>query len=548
MNNRWISYAAAALILCSCGKRMDFESLLTEAADRNRFGTFPEYLYQTRQAASGNIPDSLQNGSYIRTETGNTGKQEWVILEDTGKGVLTHLQTVCFYRTPADTVGPEIAIYLDGKQEPEIRTNFYRLVKGYDFVKAPFAQAVGYIGNFYLPIPYAKGCKVTLDREPTYYRIGYRSYDIEDKPIRMRSFSLRAFNRQQPLLNRIAEELRNRQSQTPQTPKETVLLPEDGLEQQRINLSPNTKATLEMPQGNRAICNLRLKVKAQDWQQALRSVILIGTFDQLENIWCPLGDFFGIATGMRPYDMWARSVENDSTLVCRFVMPYREYASIGFQNLSKEKIQIDTEIETVPRPWIEETSLYFFARWVNSGLTATRPNRSTELFRMKGKGYYVGHNLTSLMSEKQWQGYGTEKIYIDNDVQKRTPTFCANGLGDFYHGTAGLTPTAKDAGSSLFLSLLLPDIRNGQQDSLPSIGYATWLQNRFTDAILFENQIQVEMQQTCDTATTNKWLKNEAVVFFYADSQSAYNQYKNTTEASRPIMTVEELQQANAEK
>ena len=72
MNNRWISYAAAALILCSCGKRMDFESLLTEAADRNRFGTFPEYLYQTRQAASGNIPDSLQNGSYIRTETGNT--------------------------------------------------------------------------------------------------------------------------------------------------------------------------------------------------------------------------------------------------------------------------------------------------------------------------------------------------------------------------------------------------------------------------------------------------------------------------------------------
>ena len=541
--NKWISYAASALLLCSCGKQMNFETLLTEAADKSRFGSFPEYLYQTRQAASGNIPDSSQNGKFIRTETGSTGKQEWVIMEDSGKGVLTHIQTVCFYKNPADTVGPEIAIYLDGKKNPEIRTNLFQLVKGQDFVKAPFAQAVGYLGNMYLPIPYAKGCKITLDREPHFYRIGYRSYEREDKPIRMKSFSLKAFNRKKTFIDKIADDVKNNSVKT-EIPEEQAFIQEEPNRQQ-IQLSPKTKATLEMPQGNRAISCIRLKITAQEWQQALRSVILIGTFDQLENIWCPLGDFFGIATGMQPYDMWERSVQKDSSLVCRFVMPYREHASIAFQNLSNEKIKIDTEIETVERPWIEETSLYFFARWVNSGMTETHPNRDTELFRMKGKGYYIGHNLTSLMTGEQWQGYGTEKIYIDNDVQKRTPTFSANGLGDFYNETPNLKPNKKEAQNSLFLSLLMPDTQT--TDTVPAIGYATWLQNRFADAILFENQIQVVMNPLSDTTTTHQWMKNEAVVFFYADSQSAYNQYKNTKEAARPIMTVQELREANIE-
>ena len=118
-------------------------------------------------------------------------------------------------------------------------------------------------------------------------------------------------------------------------------------------------------------------------------------------------------------------------------------------------------------------------------------------------------------------------------------------MAKFDHLQFNLKPNKKDAQSSLFLSLLMPDTQT--TDTVPAIGYATWLQNRFADAILFENQIQVVMNPLSDTTTTHQWMKNEAVVFFYADSQSAYNQYKNTKEAARPIMTVQELREANIE-
>ena len=77
-----------------------------------------------------------------------------------------------------------LRIYLDGNPEPVISENYHSFLNGSSYVKRPFAFVasdekdaihqynlpVGHpkqVGaDFYLPIPYAKSCKVTLDNKP----------------------------------------------------------------------------------------------------------------------------------------------------------------------------------------------------------------------------------------------------------------------------------------------------------------------------------------------------------------------------------------------
>ena len=62
------------------------------------------------------------------------------------------------------------------------------------------------------------------------------------------------------------------------------------------------------------------------------SVLLRMEFDGKETVWCPVGDFFGSGIGLNPFQGWYRTVADDGTMTCRWVMPYRESGKISVLN------------------------------------------------------------------------------------------------------------------------------------------------------------------------------------------------------------------------
>ncbi len=190
MKNQFCLFVIAALTnLCSihAQEQVSMQSLLREMVDRKQLVEYPESIpYKAMQASSYNrasvSPDQPgwfadSDGVFcIRTEKNRKGETEWVLMEDKGPGAITKIWAVCFYYGLDDTTGANLKIYLDGEDEPTINCNFFEFVKGESFVKPPLAMETRRAGNSYLPIPYAKSCKVTMDKKVFYNIISYRSY------------------------------------------------------------------------------------------------------------------------------------------------------------------------------------------------------------------------------------------------------------------------------------------------------------------------------------------------------------------------------------
>ncbi|NQV31768.1 MAG: DUF2961 domain-containing protein, partial [Phycisphaeraceae bacterium] len=311
---RTISFAGCLFILIcsnlSLSQQINLSTLLNEIVDREQIASFPEPLYQCKQASSYNresvSPDSpgwfadSDGIGFVRVEE-NNGKKEWVLMEDEGPGCIAKIWAVCFYYGLNNTTGANIHIYLDGADEPTISENFFRFVKGQAFVKPPFADSSTRAGNLYFPIPYARGCKITMDSRAFYNIINYRSYAPGTD---VRTFTMAEFKAVAPLREKVAQVLNTR----PDARGKTI--------QKAQTLSQGQHLSCVLPAGAGAVKQLEIKLEASDaMAQALRSVVLKGQFDRDQTLWVPVGDFFNNVSKIRPYDMWERSVEADGTLV-----------------------------------------------------------------------------------------------------------------------------------------------------------------------------------------------------------------------------------------
>src|SRR5262249_53706973 len=108
---------------------------------------------------------------------------------------------------------------------------------------------------------------------------------------------------------------------------------------------------------------------AKDEADALRGLVLIATFDEeaKPQVWCPLGDFFGSAPGVNPYQALPFCVrQNDDgkavALISHWPMPFAKSARFEIRNLSKQTPSVRLTAAASPRPWTER-SLHFHAKW-----------------------------------------------------------------------------------------------------------------------------------------------------------------------------------------
>ncbi len=442
-----VAVCGLLLLAAACTRKPEVSvaSLLQEMTDRSALARYPNPAWRAYQASSYDRasvrPDTASwfanwdRSQFLRTDSVD-GRREFVLLDADGPGAV-----VRFWVTVADYGGKgTLRIYLDHAAEPVIEGEVLSLISGGVLAEAPLsasvAEATPYLQrghNLYLPVPYARHCKITYEsptivrpgkdsKECFYYNIGYRTYE---PGTRVRTFARSELEACRDLQKQVCAQLLE--------PTEPEGGRTAGCDMKNLADGPQRLAL----DGAAAISRLSVRLQAENLEQALRSTVLRMTFDGDETVWVPVGDFFGTGNRLKPYSTYFTSVSADTLFTCRWVMPYRDSCSVVLENVRGDRVKASLEVTTVPWRW-DDRSMHFGAGWTEYNHLYTGATRDMEgtaaqcdlnFVRLQGKGVYVGDALTLFNSVADWWGEGDEKIYVDNE---RFPSHFGTGTEDYY--------------------------------------------------------------------------------------------------------------------
>lgn len=521
-------------------RRITLESLLEEMVDREAVARLPKPAYTCRQFSSYDRR-STEPGSptwwanwdrsyFVRIED-TKGRKEHVLMDAEGPG-----SVVRFWATWHGPGGGEFSngtmrVYLDGNPEPVIEGPMADLISGGMLVGEPLSQGVSpetpyrHQGhNLYLPIPYAKRCKITYETkafideggrkgEALYYQINYRTYEPGTEVESMTKSNLERARR---TVNGVQRMLA--QNDRPRLNR---------LEENRLegNIPPGTEKSVTI-KGPKAIRSLRFQLRADDLPQALRSTVLKIEFDGAPAVWCPIGDFFGTGYHVRPHSTWYTGVSADNALSCYWVMPFAKQAKIGILNLGSQPVELARgRIRSGPWDW-DNRSCHFHATWKQWPDIETQSNDKAldhgafdlNWVTVKGQGTYVGDVLTLFNTANSWWGEGDEKIYVDGEV---FPSHIGTGTEDYF-GYAWCKPN--------FFQSAFHAQPSGEGNLVP--GFTVNCRYRALDAIPFAKSIQFDMELWHWARTKMSYAPT---TFWYARPGATWNIEPDAEEAKRLV-------------
>ena len=504
--------------------KVSLQSLLDEMVDRDAAAKWPAPAYVCKEASSHDRrktdPSNAEtwhsnndHEQFIRAEV-NEGRQEWVIMEDSGPGAITRFWTPL----NEDLNHAIVRFYLDGLPTPAISAGFNDLFRGCGFVPPPFAfvswnetnlnnqiqaprkDACGVGGDLYLPIPFAKGCKITLDKVPFYHVVNYRIYEPGTDA---RTFSMADYQAAGATLNRVGNLLLAEPETTFHGPV------------QQSTVAPGGELTLKLPRGSAAVRAIQVRIEPQDTPHVLRWTILQAAFDGETTVWCPLSEFFGAGVRLNRVQDWQRMAQNDGTLTARWVMPYQHTARLVLRNYGTNPVSLKLAAATGSWKW-DGRSLHFHANWHCQQEIKTRPYSDWNYIEIQGRGVYAGDTLTVFSPVSAWYGEGDERIYIDGE---KLPSHIGTGTEDYYGYAWGMSGYF----SSPFISAPKRDGDNGKSNwdaSLTWAGYTTTSRLRLLDGIPFRTRLRHDME-IWDWADTR--VDYAVGTFWYARPGAAHN-------------------------
>jgi hypothetical protein len=205
-------------------------------------------------------------------------------------------------------------------------------------------------------------------------------------------------------------------------------------------LAPDAAETVfELTEGG-ALERLTLRLQAEDMDRALRQTLLHIICDEYPwgQVQSPVGDFFGAAPGINPYQSLPLSVLPDGTMICRFIMPCAERLAIRLENRGGQPISVQGSALPMDYVWDARRSQHFRARWrVDHALIASnRAVQDLPFLLAQGKGLYVGTAAYLLNPSPvptpygSWWGEGDEKVFVDNE---RNPSIFGTGSEDYFN-------------------------------------------------------------------------------------------------------------------
>ncbi|MEI6234226.1 MAG: DUF2961 domain-containing protein [Planctomycetota bacterium] len=506
---------------------ISFDSLLHEMVDVDSIARWPEAEFTCKQASSYDrakvAPDkpgwfaNNDNTQYIRSEE-NDGRKEHVMMDAEGPGAL-----VRFWLTAGGEKVGVLRVYLDGEASPALSFPAFDLLQGDLNIGAPLARGhPGYTlkggGNtLYLPIPYAKHCKVTWEEKSKgqrYYQINYRTYSLGTE---VKTFALTQVETAKGLIEKINREL---VSPAQIASGKIVSLNE--------SISPGNEATLELPTGANAVRAMELLIEtandSRESERALRSIIVTMTFDDEVTVWCPATDFFGSGVGTNVLRSWYRNANNDGTMRCRWVMPYEKSARITLQNVGSQSVQALLHATVSPREW-DARSMHFHVAWHHESGLKTPPAKDWNFITVKARGVYVGDSLAIFNPVATWYGEGDEKIWVDGES---FPSHMGTGTEDYY----GYSYAPKPVHQTPFTNLVRIDQPMTQ-------GWNVMSRTRNLDTIPFRQSLQFDFELISWKPTEMTY---EATTYWYAFPGAASNIKPQPQDATLPIPSLADVQ------
>lgn len=479
------------------------KSLLEEMTDRDAQARWPQPSFTGRMASSydrkSTAPDkpgwfeNADNSQYIRHEE-KDGRHEWVMMESDAPGAVVRIWT-----GGKEATGT-VRFYLDGNDEPAIAMMFQDLVTGKAFVPRPLAtETPKDSGNLFMPIPYAKHCKITYEEpnpnEPAkppqrrWYCIEYRTYPAGTA---VETFTMEGFEAIAATVQKTVETLT---TMTPVRVERQAML--EGV------IQPGKELSVDLPAGAAAVRQLEIQVGKSD-ANTLRTVILRAEFDGGETIWCPVGDFSGSGVGLNIIQSWTRSVTKSWTpsahglMTSRWVMPYAKSGRFTLLNLGQEPVSAKLVAGIGNWTW-DDRSMHFNANWrqQRSMPVVARVGKDWNYVSIAGKGVYLGDNLCVYNPSVKWWGEGDEKITVDGES---FPSYFGTGTEDYY-GYAWGSPY-------LYQTPFLNQVRC---DGPGNKGYTVVTRTRSLDVIPFTKSLNLDMEiwhwdsASMDYAATLYW-------------------------------------------
>ena len=494
-----------------------FESLLSEMIDREAMARLPEPAYTCHQFSSydrrSKTPDDPGGwfanedwSSFVRSEQVGD-RTEWVMMDAEGPGAV-----VRFWSGGPKPKGV-LRVYLDGAEAPVIEGPTDAIVGGTALAKAPFSAVRSRGLNLYLPIPYAKRCKITYDGpnwrqtradpDRIWFNINYRTYAPGTA---VRTFSRADFEAAAELIASTGEALLDPSGRVaPATATEATGTLRSG------------EALDTRLEGPAAARKLSVRLQADDLRRALRSTVLVVECDGERTVWCPAGDFFGSGVGLNPFRGWWRVVGEDGWMTCFWPMPFAKACRVRLVNYGAEDVKAELSVGRGDWRW-DERSMHFHTAWRHEHPVPTRPFSDWNYVEVQGRGVYVGDTLAVMNPVPIWWGEGDEKISVDGEA---FPSHFGTGTEDYY-GYAYGHPAFFEA----------PFHAQPNVDGPGNQGHTTVTRTRGLDAIPFGESLRVDMEVW-------HWREVEmayaAATYWYARPGATCNREPEPHEATRPI-------------
>ncbi|GAB6118972.1 glycoside hydrolase family 172 protein [Dysgonomonas termitidis] len=515
-------------------KVVTMETLLEEMVSVEELSRFPapcytchqESSYDRRSVSPGDPAWFANDDGFgiVRVDT-TGGRIEKVMFDQTGPGVITRI-----WITTLDKRGTW-RFYFDGSAEPGwiipaydlMRINIPSLGPGLLQPHTSY-EPEGKGGNtLFLPIPYAKGCKITFEDElgvnptPKYYGINYRKYP-ENTAIE--TFSAEVVKRAEKKIAGVDNLLLN-----PVPSKNGKVISDTKV------LAAADSLTLELPAGENAVYEIRLSVNLQDsagFGQLMREIIFCAQFDGKQTVWAPLSDYSGGGMGAPYVKSWYLSSDGKGNIVSRWLMPYQKSGILKLMNISSASIGVKMEANVSPLAW-DGRSLYFHCSWrQETGIPVHKydePENCTEwnFATIEGKGVYMGDLLSLFNHAPRWYGEGDEKIWVDGDT---FPSHFGTGTEDYYNSSwAPVVPFHTPFGGA------------PRADLDSSHGYNAFFRTRNLDGIPFREKFKFDIEMIgwqrgySDYATT---------IYWYGDFNARAIGTSGIEEAARKLVPVPE--------
>ncbi len=415
------------------GETINVESLLREMVDLENLARKPEPFFKQAMASSYSREShkggddwfhNLDRGGYVRTET-NGGRTEHVLADLTGPGAVTRFWSA----NPTKTNG--LRFYFDGETSPRFELPLSELFQGETPPLGPdFSYISGTGGNAYYPFPYAQSLKITIEEEDEplslYYEIGYRDYE---SGARVETFDPRNVSRWEELQNQVAQAL---------TRPNAAPAPEDSdWQSHSLTIPPGETRSLPPVEGQKAVFSWSAHVQdmreSQEWSDpkrahnAYRSLILEIDFDGEKSIETPLGDFFGSAPGVNPYENLLFTVDETGRMTSRLLMPFKTSMDLSLTNTGPIPYTVELNLHLGEYAFTER-GYHLRAQW--GTLTRdTWPPFDTNFLNTTGEGKVVGSVYQLANPVLIWWGEGDVKISIDGE---EFPSTFGTGTEDDY--------------------------------------------------------------------------------------------------------------------